>query len=88
MKTKEELKEVKEKLVVSRKSYMFINSTDSIPIEIDNSEEIDILQIGQTVTHWVGAPGCGRLVYKITRIDEKGAWGICIEDTTDTGEDI
>lgn len=37
--------------------------------------------VGDIVTHFVAAPGTGRVVYRVTRIDDKGAWGVVVEDT-------
>jgi len=37
--------------------------------------------VGQTIVSWAGAPGCGRSVAVITRIDEEGYWGYEIENT-------
>lgn len=37
--------------------------------------------VGKAECIWAGAPGTGRILYLITRKDERGAWGIVLEDT-------
>ena len=39
------------------------------------------LAVGEKITHYAGAPGIGRIVYRITREDADGWWGYVIEDT-------
>jgi hypothetical protein len=36
---------------------------------------------GDTLCHFAGAPGCGRVVYVITRIDATGVYGHEVENT-------
>lgn len=37
--------------------------------------------VGERVVHEAGAPGIGRTVYLITRVDAGGVWGTVEEDT-------
>jgi hypothetical protein len=37
--------------------------------------------VGERVTHDVAAPGRGHVTYRITRVDESGAWGV-VETST------
>lgn len=38
-------------------------------------------KVGDTLCAYAGAPGTGRVVHRITRIDETGVYGIVIENT-------
>jgi len=37
--------------------------------------------VGEEVTHSASAPGTGKVTYRITRIDEEGAWGFVIANS-------
>jgi hypothetical protein len=37
--------------------------------------------VGDIITHDVAAPGTGRVVYRITRVDDRGAWGVVVSST-------
>lgn len=37
--------------------------------------------IGKRACFWAGAPGVGRHVWEVTRIDEEGIWGQTIKNT-------
>lgn len=52
--------------------------------KVDGAEYygIDTLAVGQLVTHSMAAPGTGHITYKVTRVDEQGAWGTVVEDTS------
>ena len=38
-------------------------------------------KVGDTIAAFAGGPGVGRIVHKITPIDETGVYGVCIENT-------
>jgi len=46
----------------------------------DNSEYIDKYKGKNTIVFDVGAPGYGRVIYRITNIDDKGIWGVLLKD--------
>ncbi len=69
--------ERKDHLVVSRKTYSF--DEDDQWVEHDHSAEVDALQVGETVVHWVAAPGSGKVIYRVTRIDQEGAHGVLLQ---------
>ena len=37
--------------------------------------------VGMKHVTWAAAPGTGRTVYRVTRIDDEGVWGVVEEDT-------
>ena len=49
--------------------------------KIDCSGDIDRYKPGDHCVIWAGAPGIGRVVYRVTRLDEKGLWGVEVENT-------
>jgi hypothetical protein len=65
------LTEAKEELVFSRTAW---NGEGE---KIDTSKDIrDLkLKVGGKFVTWAAAPGSGKAVYAITKIDQKGVWG-------------
>lgn len=53
---------------------------------IDHSEDVERLGRDSTIAIWTAAPGFGKRVWRVTRVDEAGVWGTLIEDTADSGE--
>lgn len=51
-------------------------------VRVDNSKYIERYKVGGEFVSFVAAPGSGRLVWSIARIDEKGMWGYLVEDTS------
>lgn len=69
-----------ERLLISRHGYRFEGGADS-PTRFDCSEKIARHPVGDHYVVWAGAPGVGRTVYLVTRVDEGGAWGVVLSDT-------
>lgn len=42
---------------------------------------VECRKVGDRLTAYAGAPGTGHVTHVITRIDEKGVWGIEVENT-------
>lgn len=70
-----------DKLIYSRWTYRFENPEDEEPTRIDESEYCSQYSPGDTYVTFAGAPGCGRTVYEVTRVDEDGIWGVVQSDT-------
>jgi len=47
----------------------------------DRNAEVDALRVNGLYGYDVSAPCCGRVVYRITKIDERGAWGVLVSNT-------
>lgn len=70
-------------LIFPRYSWSF-NGPDGlldVPFKADNSEFITPYKLGDSFVCDAGAPGMGRVVYYVTKIDEDGIWGYEIENT-------
>lgn len=50
-------------------------------VEKDASDEIAQYVVGDSYVTEAGAPGIGRTIYEITRIDSEGMWAKIVEDT-------
>lgn len=72
---REILTEAKEELVLPRTVY----SGEGKPI--DYSSEIKRYKVGDYFVSHAGAPGIGKSVHKITKIDQKGVWGTVVSNT-------
>lgn len=76
----------KAKLIFSRVSYSF-NNEDPFgpaliePREVDCSDEIAAYSVGGDYVTFAGAPGTGKVVYRITKIDAHGIWGVEVSNT-------
>lgn len=66
------------KLILNRIVYRF--DGDRAVLE-DTSPECDVYKRGDALVTWAGAPGTGRTVYRITRVDQRGVWGVEVSDT-------
>jgi len=66
-------------LVLSRTAFRY-NEHDRI-VPVDCSNEVDELRVGEKFAVEAGAPGCGRIVYRIVRVDRDGAWGFVLSNT-------
>lgn len=66
-------------LIQPRITYSFDDNENSIPE--DNSEILSTIKVGQTLTYTAAAPGTGKVTYRVTRIDEKGAHGFRVKNT-------
>ena len=45
------------------------------------TKDLSRYTVGERIVHEAGAPGIGRTIYIITRIDGDGVWGLVEEDT-------
>jgi len=54
---------------------------DNPPCRVDQSDWIARHPVGSLVTSFYGAPGSGRCVQRVTRVDARGAWGVTVEDS-------
>lgn len=76
--------EKKDKLILPRYTYSYNHprsKDDTDPVKVDNKPQYDKYKAGDNITFDAGAPGIGKVTYKITRIDNKGVWGIEISNT-------
>jgi hypothetical protein len=72
-----------EKLIYGAKVTQYI---DDVPHIVDNElcyqDHRGVKRaVGDITCCWYSAPGTGHRIDRITRIDEEGVWGVCIEDT-------
>ena len=69
-----------EHLLIPRHETVFLGG-NSKPIFRDNTENIQQYQVGQCYVVFAAAPGTGRRVHTITKINDIGMWGILKKDT-------
>lgn len=70
-----------EVLIYPPKVYHYENGK---PVEVDYklfTESRWSKKAGDKIVSFAAAPGCGRIVHQITRIDDTGIYGIEIENT-------
>lgn len=48
---------------------------------VEHKSDLSQYKVGEIHCVWAGAPGTGRWVGRITRVDETGAWAEEIENT-------
>jgi hypothetical protein len=70
-----------ETLILHRHAFTYEPAGSDNRVALDRSHQIDRHHVGETFTTYVGAPGTGCIVYRITRIDRHGMWGIVLSDT-------
>ena len=69
------------KLIFPRHVYTFRPAGSDNRVEVDRSDEVALYAVGDTLTAWAGAPGVGRIVYRVTKVDDAGLWGVVVENT-------
>lgn len=47
----------------------------------ETKNDLSQYRVGQEIVRRAAAPGIGRWVYRVTRIDDWGVWGVLEEDT-------
>lgn len=73
---------VKEVEIMAREGPTYEPAGSENRVKVDRSDEIAKYKIGAKFAAEVAAPGTGRIVYRITRIDVHGMCGVVIEDTS------
>jgi hypothetical protein len=48
---------------------------------VEERADLSAYRVGQEYAAHAGAPGVGRVVWRCTRVDEQGAWGVVTENT-------
>jgi hypothetical protein len=66
-------------LIIPRFVYRYNGSE---PERIDCSEEIVRVKVGDKISHEVGAPGYGMIVYRVKLINDDGVWGTILSDSS------
>ena len=74
----------KEVLVVCRRVYSYNESDGSdgkTPVAVDRSADCDRYAANDLHVAYLAAPGTGRVTHRVTRVDERGVWGVEVENT-------
>ena len=85
----EALKGSNNKLVWPKYTYSFnkeAGSDGKTAVKVDNSAQYSKYKVGDNIAFHAGAPGIGKVVYKITKINDDGVWGIETENTISVPE--
>jgi len=73
--------DAEEELIVPRTYYHSDGNPEGALVK--GTRSMDGYYRGRVLVFHVAAPGTGRLIQQVTKVDEEGAWGVTIEDTSD-----